>query len=1309
MRQVIDAAVNVIQGRMAIWVVLTLSVLASVAGWYISGKYVNEQAEVRFADETRELTTRINNRMAVYKQVLRGARGLFRASSHVTRKEWRQYVSGLRLHEQFPGFLGIGYARHIRPSELTSHVNKIRAEGFPGYQVKPAGVREEYTSIVYLEPFDETNRRAFGYDMFSEPVRRAAMERARDTGMAALSGRVDLVQNASTEKLSAFLIYLPIYSTSEMPATVEQRRQSLSGYVYSPFFVNRVMNGILQNQQVNASFRIFDNATEETDALLYDGVTELKIGTSDHEPEFTSTSIIETSGRKWLLRFDSTPAFESDLDFRLPNSILLGGLVLGGLLFIVALTLTTTRQRALQIAEGMTEKARKSQSRLENLFEFAPDATVMVNEKGIIVMVNRQAEKLFRWSRNDLVGQSIEVLIPSEIRDHHMDLRQGFLESAAPRVMGDGQKNLRGLRKDGTTVPIEVSLSPIASGDETKVVAAMRDISERMQSEQAMRKATLMLDATTDMAFVFDPDSLRFNYVNEGAALHLGYTREQLLTMTPLDIGLGFTEASFRELLAPMLSGGLLNHQIITTIRCEDGHDIAAEINLQYMALEEGEYCFIAIGRDVTERQRSIVALKKAANDLKLANKAVKRERKRLAERVDKRTAELRMSNEQLEHARKEAEHANRAKSAFLAAMSHEIRTPMNGVVGMIEVLSHSKLTDNQADAVKTIRESAFSLLSLIDEILDFSKIEAGKLELERAEVSVPDIAEAVCNTLAPVAASKGVDLSVFIDPRVPDKIWTDSTRLRQVLYNLIGNAIKFSGGSANQRGRVSVRVDVADAEPSRLIFTVTDNGIGMTDETLSKLFTSFSQAEASTTRRFGGTGLGLAITSRLVELMRGSIAVESNPDAGSCFSVTLPVEVVEGSEHRVLRDLSGLECILVSNVNGDMNDMNVYLQYAGANTCIVNSLADAERVASEVSNPIVIYTAGQKKVKDSIAELHATFADVTDVHHILITRGKRQYARMEAPDTLVIDADSLRMASLLRAVAVAGGRASVEIFHKESEDGLLESENAAPTVAEARAAGQLILVAEDDAINQKVILRQLALLGYAAEVAGNGQEALKLWREGTYALLLTDLHMPELDGYGLTEAIRREQSGQHIPILALTANALRGETHHAMAAGMNEYLIKPIQLQMLAAALEKWMPVPATDEFVKLPAVNVDAATSKNIPVDLNLLKNLVGDDQGVLRALLGDYLIALRQIASELREAFDAGDAKHVGFSAHKLKSSSRSMGALVFGDLCAELENAVRAEDPKSIASHMTGFDEALKDVDSAINSMLNEVII
>jgi len=644
--------------------------------------------------------------------------------------------------------------------------------------------------------------------------------------------------------------------------------------------------------------------------------------------------------------------------------------------------------------------------------------------------------------------------------------------------------------------------------------------------------------------------------------------------------------------------------------------------------------------------------------------------------------------------------------------MSHEIRTPMNGVIGMVEVLSHSPLSESQAEAVNTIRTSGLALLHIIDDILDFSKIEAGRLELERSPVALPELIESVCDTLLPVAIEKKVKLSLFISPEVPARVWSDPTRLRQVLFNLVGNAIKFSAGRAQQRGRVSLRAELEGSGPlPRLVVSITDNGVGIAPEMLPQLFTSFTQAEASTTRRFGGTGLGLAICKRLVTLMRGEIDVQSTPEIGSTFTVTLPIELApSGNTATSSLSLARLDCVVVGS-RFAVDDLRAYLEHAGARIHLASDLAGAARAVGGLRRPVVIHNS--RNDMPSADALRAAFAGIADVRHVLITRGTVRPSRVVASDWVTLHGDILRRAALLRAVAVAAGRASPELVHDAGVEDLPDRSASPRTVAEARKQGRLILVAEDDDINQKVILRQIEMLGHAAEIASNGAEALQLWRAGRYGMLLTDLHMPEMDGYSLAETIRREEAQRDLawhgrmPILALTANALRGEVARALAAGMDEYLIKPMQLRQLKSAVDKWLPGDAGDTGPATLAGALDEAADADpsaVAIDIAVLRGMVGDDATIVREFLADYQASARRLANDMRSAQAAGDIRAIGAIAHKLKSSSRTVGAQVLGDLCAELENASRTGAREGISRGMAQFDLTMRDVDTQISGYL-----
>ncbi|RZI42568.1 PAS domain S-box protein [Herbaspirillum sp. HC18] len=834
--------------------------------------------------------------------------------------------------------------------------------------------------------------------------------------------------------------------------------------------------------------------------------------------------------------------------------------------------------------------------------------------------------------------------------------------------------------KSGRRFWVRMHIQPIfdGAGKLERFVAIEQDITERKHAEEALRdkeeELRSVVDNLVDGVISIDAHGIVRSY-NASAERIFGYSAAEVMGR---NVNLLVPEphhSAHDGYLERYLSSG--ERHIVGIGReveglHKDGRLIPVDLAVSTYQIK-GNPHFTGILRDITERRRF--------------------------------TAEL-------QRAQQEAEQANLAKSAFLATMSHEIRTPMNGVVGMIDVLYQTELDADQREMIDTARDSAFSLLGIIDDVLDFSKIEAGKMELEQVPVSIAKMVEGVSETLLSVAHKKRVELIVFCDPRIPDSVRADPVRLRQVLFNLAGNAVKFSGSEtgSSKLGRVTIRADLIEmhADTARIRLQVSDQGIGMSEEAVAKLFLPFTQAESSTTRRFGGTGLGLSICARLVELMGGSITVQSELGHGSSFNVELDfVRIPDTPLPALPFDLRDLSVVMLTDT--ELREILVgYLEHSGVHVLPAQgteeALAQAASLSASGAPPVILLVdAGSDDAQ--VARLRAQFAAIPGMaaRFVVIERGRRRTVRLGGMDSVVVDANAMRRAALLRAVAVAAGRASPEREVPVEETQPAQVRHL--SVPEAEAAGCLILVAEDNRTNQKVILRQLNLLGYTAEIADNGKQAFDMWRRKRYGLVLSDCHMPEMDGFEFTAAIRREERNgtRHTPVIAITANALKGEDERCRAAGMDDYLAKPVQLAVLRDMLMKWMPVVLPVSSDQAPETALPVAVDATIAaVDLGILKEIVGDDPAVIAEFLDDFRATATEAVAEIEAAYAVRAAQGIGAVAHKLKSSARTVGADDLADLCQLLEEAGRISDWSTIEETMPLLAPAFAVVNNFIDT-------
>jgi len=886
-----------------------------------------------------------------------------------------------------------------------------------------------------------------------------------------------------------------------------------------------------------------------------------------------------------------------------------------------------------------------AQAQFAALMESAPDAILMLDKHREHSLVNSQVLTMFGYDKSELIGQKIELLLPEETNLHIFD---HILNEPAPEKQ---LLELTGKRKNGHEFSAEVTVSALDIHNDRFIVAIIRDITERKLHDAALTEHIVFQQALADTIpypiFVKDPDS-KITSVNSAYEQTFNVKRQDVIGKTVLDLEYlpladrKAYQAEDTELIASM---GMVRKEI--PLVYGDGLEHTIMYWVKSFAKADG-----------------------SAGGL-------------LGTFVD--ISEQKMAEQTLAHAKSLAEDAVKAKSNFLANMSHEIRTPMNAIIGMSALALKTNLTPEQENQITKVNIAAESLLGIVNDILDFSKIEANKLDIESIPFSLDDILDNLSNMLVDKLNEKQTELIFDVEKSVPLNLIGDPLRLGQILTNLGSNAAKFT-----EQGEIKVHVSCINKQDDNVIlkFSVCDTGIGMSSSQQEKLFQSFSQADASTTRKYGGTGLGLAICKRLVELLGGEIWLESEENIGSKFHFTINCQSqsLESISADKSTSIKGLNVALLTDNKANQPILMRILKSFGFMVESYDSVAEALPELSQQANIIDVLIIDFINYRDDgncrdIALIRDKYTDLP-LLHILPDNDKNSMQALEGEDNYFIMCKPITSSSLLDSLLITLGHENLRSIKYSLFDH--ESSPAIQTLQGAK-----ILLVEDNEINQELATELLTKNGIEVVITNNGQEAIDRLNHEQFDAVLMDCQMPVKDGYTTTRELRQEPRFSDLPIIAMTANVMAGDREKAIESGMNEHIGKPINTSELFVKLAQWVTLNSPKNSNKVKSSNDDKAALLSGKKKQTAIPKLYGIDTKAgltiaqnnhslyLRLLLkfkDNYSNAMEPIAN----AFAKENFAEIEQLAHTLKGVAGNIGAKQLYELCQILESSAALED-------------------------------
>jgi len=1122
-----------------------------------------------------------------------------------------------------------------------------------------------------------------------------------------------------------------ISHSQELQPLLQQCTQAIVDHLNAAFARIWTLNPTQQILELQASAGLYTHLDGPHGRVP---VGQFKIGqiASEKKPHLTNTVIGDprVSDQEWA-KHEGMVAFAG-------YPLLKGQDVVGVMALFAKHPLTVLTLDSLKmVGDRITTAIERQQSRQahqdlslwhERILVSAGEGIYGLDLEGRTTFVNPAGAKMLGYEPKELIGLSMHSTMhhtkpdgspyPREECPMYAAFMDGTLHHIEDEVLW---------RKDGTSFPVDYTSRPIHD-EQNQIVGAVvtfKDVTERKRAEERFR---LVVETTPNGMIMMDTSG-KIVLVNQLTESLFGYSRAELIGQhIELLIPRHFRKDHPRHRTGYVAE--VNPHTVMGKGRelwglHKDGHEIPIEVGLNPIETQEGHFTLASIV-DITERKTAEEQIQKNAKDLEEKNK------------------ELIITRDQ-------ALAAARSKSEFLATMSHEIRTPLNGVIGMTDLLLRTGLDTNQHEMVETVKHSGEFLLTLINDILDFSKIDAGKLDLEIIDFDIRTAIDEVLDILAERACQKNLELIGLIYATTPLQLRGDPGRIRQILFNLIGNAIKFT-----QEGEIVVDVSVVETltDATTLRFAVTDTGIGIDPEAQRNLFESFTQADSSTTRKFGGTGLGLAICKQLVTLMHGEIGVLSEKGHGSIFWFTIPLAHSFSSPPQFSNaTLQGRHVCIVESNDTIRFLLQHYAQSWGM-TC---------EVAQNGSEGLaLLQTHAKGEQSFDIAILDHTLSETIQEDGLSLAKRIRQDPETSHIPLILLTAFGKRGEGKLARHAGFKGYLTKPIRHQQLQQCLqmILSSNQQTTssttshsstlitrhtVEEAQAQTQIhVLLAEDNIVNQKVAVRMLQKIGYRVDVVTNGQEAVEAVDRTSYDLVLMDCQMPEMDGLDATRKIRetekvkreaKEKSqasgvrsqGQEpnisetpnslllpphcsrVPIIALTANALSGDRETCLEAGMDDFLTKPVRIEELRKMIIKWLPHAGASNLVNQPLTENTQKDSNTLSpclddTILENLKNLGGeDDPEFFITVIDQFLSDLPRHLEGIKQAVERQNSVALEKTAHACKGSSRSIGATLLAEISYALELMGREG---TMTDATAKFEQWLQEQDRTIHALQQE---